>query len=377
MKTFNYTNSAIQYAGRWFDAGNGMGSGWQGAQARFKLSGSSKLEVSAIVVDSTSSDLTMAVINIDGGESITKYFTTEPGTGSGLRTVSFDMPDLGQHTIVLKLGCLPLSQWSGASVCRLASIQIDDTGSLLPWDDAGKVVVQVVGDSWMATQNDWPHLLDPEKYAVYPVSFGGAKASDLAAKYGYARSGVATGVEPHPDMVIIGSGVNDYVGGVSGASFQSSITSLVDQVQAAHPDCLVVLLGCPRNTAAGKTYDQYFSQMLAVAQARGGVVAIEVPSSIWPLFQWSSDTFHLTYTGLKSFADFVSSQLPEIRKLSVGGGVSLLAVEALVSDAATTPCAYIDGALYKLLSRLDPAHSQDHTVYLKLPSGIHRISSAG
>lgn len=376
MKTINYKDSAIHYAGRWFDAGNGMGSGWQGSQARFKLSGSSRLEISAIVVDGTSSDLTMAVINIDGGESIAKYFTTEPGTGSGLMSVSFDMPDLGQHTIVLKLGCLPLSQWNGSSVCRLASIQVDDSASLQPWDDAGKVMVQVVGDSWMATQNDWPHLLDPGKYSIYPVSFGGAKSSDLAAKYGYSRSGVASIGERHPNMVIIGSGVNDYVGGVSGSSFQSSITSLVDQVQAMHPDCLVVLLGCPRNVGAGKNYDQYFPQMLAVAQARSGVVAIEVPSSKWPSFQWAPDTFHLTYDGLKSFAEFVSSQLPEIRKFRAGSAVSLLAVEAAESDATATPCVYLGGALYKLLSRLDPDHNQNQTAYLKLPSGIYRISSA-
>jgi hypothetical protein len=349
MITIPHTCDALHYAGRWRDDGDGMSSGWQGSQIRFKVSGSVTLRVNAIVQDNNSTDLTSAVVNTDGGAPTLKYFTTQPVVGSGLKSIEFALPDTGEHTIVLKLPCMSIAQFSGESFCRLSSIQLDDGATLSAWGGSAPVRIQAVGDSWMSSVNDWPHLLGADDYYVYPLAFGGAKASDLNAKYLFDRVGLENVAGIDPDIIIIGAGVNDYAAGVSAASFESSIGSLVDKARARHPGSVIVLLGCPRNVSAAKYYDQYFSCMQAVAAARTGVMAIPIPSSVWPSLEWSSDTYHLTYAGLHAFSAYVKTQLPKIAHVDVGGAYVRMFSDP-AADPESAPCSVIDGTLYTSIS---------------------------
>lgn len=339
-----YTSPFLHYAGRWADYADSKGSAWQGAQVRFKVSGTTTFVVKAKVLDNSSSDLAMAVANVDDGPTDLKFFSTAGGTLTGDGTVSYTLPDTGDHTVVLKLAGLPGSQWSNSSYCRLKSISIDDGATLSDWGDQAPVKLGVVGDSWMGVENDWPYLLGSWRYSLYPTSYGGATASGLDSQYNYDRSGVLNTTDPELDAVLISSGVNDYVGGVSVGAFQTSLVSLVGKVRAKHPDAKIILLQPPRNVAAGLNYDQYGTAMAAVVAATSNSYYIPIPSGDWPLFEWASDTYHLTYTGRQAMADYVGQRLDELLPPSAQieleteiGRVVMPLFPAGMSDALNAP----------------------------------------
>ncbi len=372
MKTVPYTDAVLHYAGRWRDAGNGMDSGWQGAQVRFKVSGSSVLRVSAHVLDSASADLTFAAINIDGGATILDYFTTASSTGSGLKFVDFPMPDAGEHTIVLKMVCLPQSQWAGSSYCRLASLGVDDAGELSAWGGHGATKIQVIGDSWMGAQSDWPRLLGLDEFDVYPVSFGGATIVDLNAQYLYDRAGIVNSGDLEPDIVLISSGVNDYHQGVPLSSFQWHLDQLVGKAKAKHPGAQIILLGSPRNNLHGIDYQQYLPALNAVAASRHGVTVTPIPAPVWSTLQWA-EQYHLTQAGLVTYANYVKSQLPRLMSYDAGGAV-LKMLGANESDALSYPCLMANGKLYR--ARLSPSSSVEPSkVYCKIRGALYHVES--
>ena len=300
MTTVPHDDPRLSYVGRWVNFGTSHGCAWQAGQVRFKVSEASELTINANV-----SGQTYCVVNIDSGPPKLASF---PGL-SGQQVVSFPMSDSGEHTVVVKLFGLPDDQFAQALYCRLMSITLDTGATLSAWT-SGNVSVQFVGDSWMSAQNDWPYLLPPSRYSVYPVAFGGATAASLDSRYDYVYSGMVAPADPVVEGVVVNAGVNDTWGGVSTASYKSSMESLVDKIRARQPTAKIIILGSPRNLAGVKPYNQYDAVNSEIAAAKTGVTFIPVPNSLADSLSWNGDAAHINYTGgLVPYAEWVDAQI--------------------------------------------------------------------
>jgi hypothetical protein len=297
-----YDSPMIHYAGRWTDSGSYISSNWQGSQIRFKVTGTLNLKINATVT----SGVNFASVNIDGGPTNILNFPT-----SGAASVSIAVPNSAEHEIVMRLGSMPTSQWNGTTYTRLTSISVDDGGALLSWGASGPLRTAFIGDSWMATQHDWPQFIDLLTYNPYPISFGGATASALNNQYPSLNSGGSPAVDPSFEAVVIGAGVNDYNAGVSLASFKASLAALIDKVRINTPAAPVILLQAPRNIGAGKNYDQYGPVLSELASEKDNTHAVLITDSEWSSYTWSDDA-HLSYQSRLDYADYVESRLAVI-----------------------------------------------------------------
>lgn len=371
MISFPFGSASLHYAGRWVDHGDSMGSNWQGSQIRFKVSGTLQLVVNAKVAG-----FAFAAVNIDAGAHQILEFS-----GNGAQSVTYALPDTGEHTVILKIGGFPYEQWPGTSYCRLVSISVDDGGAVSQWGDQAAVRLGVVGDSWMAAQNDWPFLLGIDKYSIYPVSFGGATATDLNAQYPYDGAGILNTDDPMLDAVLINSSVNDYVGGVSLEAFAASFAALVDKVRIKQPSAKIFLLQSPRNIAAGKIYDQYGPKMEEIASAREDVFYLPTGADVWESVEWSGDTYHLTFAGLQTFASAVGVQLSayfsasrSIRVPTPSGEVEIPLDAAVLADAQMTPVIRLDDGLYRFRLADVSSPYPEGVALLDVGGGVKRIS---
>ena len=305
-----YTDSNLNYLGRWTNYGTSKGSGWQGVQVRFKVSGTLNLAVNVDVQDLSGSDVSGVITNIDSGNYTQILTTSLADIYTGIKTANFTLPDTGEHTVILKFSNYPNLQWNGTGRCRLMSLDIDAGGSVTPWVKTTGRLLGCVGDSWMATANDWPFLMAQTKYWLYPISFGGARASTLDSQFNYDNSATLNTSDPTLDVVIVNSSVNDYIGGVSLSSFNTSFAALVDKIRTKQPTAKIILLQSPRNTRDGQTYDQYGPKMEIIAAARSNVVYVPCPSSVWSTLEWATgDPYHLSFAGRQTLAAYVEGQL--------------------------------------------------------------------
>lgn len=326
MSTFSYTNTAFHYAGRWVDHGSAMGCAWQAGQVRFKVSGTSVLTINAVV-----SGTVYCVVNVDGGQS---QLATFPGT-SGAQSISFSISGAGEHTVVAKLFGLPDGQFNQSLYARFTGVTLSDGATLSAWP-AGPISLQMVGDSWMASQNDWPHLLPSSRYSIYPVAFGGATAGTLNARYNYTSSGVTAPADPTVQGVVVNAGVNDTYGGVSTADFKANMAALVDKIRARQAAAKIIILGSPRNVSAGKAYNQYDTVNAEVAAARANVVFLPVPNATADALSWNGDQAHINYTGgLVTFAQWVDAQIYPL--FAPAGDSVWLRTAAGSTQISTTP----------------------------------------
>jgi hypothetical protein len=301
-----FDDSRLSYLGRWFETGGGISSAWQGAQLRFRVSGTTQIQFTADVQDNSSGARVTFITNLDGGDcEYTDFTSAGEITGLVSRTATYSLPDSGSHTIIVKPSvCLPLSQWALSAKMILKTISIDDGGTLSSWPQRGYVSAMCIGDSWMAAFHDWPRLM-PDQISIYPVSFGGAKISELESMYAYTRSGVLAPADPTFSAVIINSSVNDYNGGVSEVSFETSLSSLVDKVRADQPDAIIFIVQSPDNTGAGRIYSKYGPNMATVASTRDGVEYIPIAGI--PTLTWLGDNAHLDFASRQILATFVAT----------------------------------------------------------------------
>lgn len=126
-------------------------------------------------------------------------------------------------------------------------------------------------------------------------------------------------------------------------------------------------------------YDKYGAVMQTVAEGRENVVYAPVPSTVWSTFEWSNDTYHLTYNGRVAFAAFVRSVIEPYFPLSYDGellfrtvvgtfGIPLLKGEA--SDASLGPCVRLPGGIYKLVGKDASQATQGNLMMIRLKSGL-------
>ena len=308
MITIPYTNPNICYVGRFLTPDGGMQSAWQASQIRLKVSGTTQVIFVADIKDIGNDSACFVGVSIDNSpeEATLFYLSTLAEIVEEERTVTIALPDTNEHLLTLKTSSnFPHNQYAMTSYINFKSIQIDDGGAIVAYAQSGKLLM-CLGDSWMAVSHDWPRLMD--KYALYPVALGGAKASDIDAMYPYQASGVAKD-DPIVDGAIICLGVNDHLALVSTSDYKASIQSLVNKIQADQT-CPIFLIQAPRNIGAGETYDEYGAVLNEIACLETNVYYIST-SSIWSIMTWT-DTYHLDSTGKRVFANYIEDQLDAV-----------------------------------------------------------------
>lgn len=298
------TDQRIARLGRWFETNVGLWSGWGGSQLRFRVSGTLTMTVNADVVCAVGKLCVCAVVIDNSPATPAKAFWANNEVVTGPRSVSFALPDTGEHEIDLRTIGYNSDIFGGGSRAVVTSIDVGAGDIAAPV--IGPKLVQCVGDSWMAAENDWPRLMDAETWQTYQVATGGLTAADMASQYAYTASGILA-ADPPADGVVVSFGVNDYLKGASVTAVQSSLMSVVDQIRARQP-APILLIQTPRCPLNGRTYDQYGSAMQAVASARSGVVYVPT-SEIWGALTWQPDGAHLDTAGKVRLATFVDEQL--------------------------------------------------------------------
>lgn len=299
-----YSDSRIYRSGRWQDTGIGIWSGFPSSELRFNVSGSTSITINANVICSLAKSCFCGlVIDNDWNAADFKYFANNENF-SGARSVIYNLPDTGEHSIILKGATLPADQFSGASKVTITSITLDN-GAAVSSSDIGEKLIQVVGDSWVGFTNDWARLMDENLWNVYSIGTGGFKASDMNSQYNYMSTGVSA-IDPVADAVVIEYSINEYNISVSVATFQTNLLALVDKVRAKQ-SCPIFLPQLPRNMNTGDTFDQYGIAMQNIAGMRSGVYYI--PSlTIWTALTWV-DNYHLDAPGKKIWASFINESI--------------------------------------------------------------------
>lgn len=303
MITIPSSDINIKYLGRFLNTADYKQAPWQSSQIKFKVRQTSKIIITADIKDiSTSSSCFLAVSVDDGGVGV-YYLSTNAETYTGERTATVTMPDSDEHTIIIKTFSGIQDQFSGASYIRFKNMQIDDTGELVPYAEPDRRLM-CIGDSWMAMENDFPRFM--HDYSLYPVAFGGAKATDIEPMYPYILNG-AYNTDVKVNAVIIMLGINDYWSGVQTAAFKTTMTSLVNKVKVDQT-AQVFLIQAPRNTGASKNYDKYGTVLSEISSAIEGVTYVPT-SEIWSDLVWDSDECHLDSASKQLFSDYISFHL--------------------------------------------------------------------
>lgn len=302
MATYQQDSALIEYAGRFRDEDGKAWSHWQ-PQIRIRTTGASTVTLNIDILDANTVDLTFVTWFIDGGDWNLEWVTTAAETGSGARAVVITLPDAGVHDVSFSFGAKQTSQWAGTNYVKLDNLVLD-AGSLLTPTTNTLPKVLCVGDSWMATQNNWPYLMCGN-IAPYFAAFGGAKASDLDDRIDYIY-GTTPETDPDFDAVIINSSVNDYVAAVPGATFEASLASIVDKILAQQTKAQVFLVQSPDNGV--NTFGDYGANMSTIASTRSRVHYIPMDAGVEAGLTWA-DTYHLDYAGRQAMATFVLGEM--------------------------------------------------------------------
>lgn len=306
MQFIPYTDNRLKRIGRWKDTGLGLWSAWGGSQIVFKVSGTDTITVVANVVCTTGQlCLCECVIDNCPENSLIGYFANNVNF-SGERSVTFNLPDTNEHTIIIKTNGYRASLFPGRTRSVVKGFGIADAGSVSEWKQGVKLI-QCIGDSWMAADADWPRMMPRDLWNFYQIATGGMTVVNMNAEYNYQSAGVLAD-DAEADVVMIGYGVNDYNQSVAISTFQSHLLALVDKVRAKQPEAPIFLIQIPRNMNTGAQFDRYGSAMQNVASYRPNVFYIST-QPIWAQISWNADRFHLSAGGKIVMADFVSDRI--------------------------------------------------------------------
>jgi hypothetical protein len=287
-------DNRIRQLGRWNALNGGIWSGWGGSQLKFTISGSLTLKVNADVMRPAGAvTYCECVIDNSPENSILKSFVNGQ--------VTFDIPDINEHSIVIKTNGFRADIFNQLSRSILQTIEID--GELIA-DEPKPLLLQCVGDSWMASHNDWPRLIREDMFDTYQVATGGMTCQNMNTDYNFNANGISAN-DPLADAVILSFGVNDFNANISVASFQASLYALVDKVKA-NQSCPLFLIQVPSNLSTNKAFGQYGNAMQVVANNRANVTYITTSSIN---VTWQADQFHIDANGKTILANYIGQQL--------------------------------------------------------------------
>ncbi len=306
-----YNDASMQFQGRFTNTGTGIWTGW-GPPVVFKVKNTSTLIIKASVVDPNGSALTFAVSKIDNDPStgIAAYFTTAAQIYTGDTFVTVPMINDGQwHTVsLISCGGYIADSFNEVAKATVTSYEIDFGGSITTWTQ-GPDVIQMVGDSWMGTQNDWPRLMDLSKWNLYYVSAGGMTCAMMDTQYNYDYAGHLNTTDPTAEAVVVSFGVNDFNSAITQAAFETSCYSLFDKIRVKQPTAKIFLIRCVSNTTTGKDFGKYGANMQNVVNNRTNCVYVDT-TSLDATIEWGNgDEYHLSAKGKQTIANFVNSSL--------------------------------------------------------------------
>jgi hypothetical protein len=274
----------IRRLGRWNIHPDGIWSGWGGSQLKFKANGS--ITVNANVIKPVGAvAYCECVIDNSPENSILRSFVNGSAT--------FDMT--GEHEVIIKTNGYRADIFNQVSRSIITSIDGDIENT-----EPNPLLVQCVGDSWMAADNDWPRLMRDDMFDTYQIATGGMTCAQMNSDYNYNAAGILAD-DPIADVVILSFGVNDYNSSISIASFQSSLTSLVAKIRDKQ-SCPIFLIQVPAHI--GDAFNQYGQAMNAVA---GGDIHY-IPTNHLSV-TWQVDNKHLSPQSKVVLADYIGEQI--------------------------------------------------------------------
>lgn len=309
-------NSSFSLLGRWQVQGTDVWTGWMGSKVEFSVSGTRQVIVlvKSDVQDSSfvsyctyTIDQTANTIPVNSGG--VPSITINANVGSVVcGRVIIALPNTGIHNIMLWVWGLPaLDCFNATSKTWFQGISIPSDATLNTWTQGIKII-QTIGDSWMSIY-DWTKYLNHNSYSLYPVVNGGYTVAKADSNYDYDYNGQLNTSDPTADAVIISFGVNDYVGGVSLASFQTSLLSLIDKVRLKQPTPIpIFLVRVPDYVAGSQNYGQYLTSMNNAAGLRTNVSVIDT-TSLDVTISWMAGGTHLNNTGQQTLGNFVNAAL--------------------------------------------------------------------
>jgi hypothetical protein len=380
MITIPYNNPNILYSGRFINDGVGVQSAFQGNLTRFRVQGTTKVQVVANIKALGDGGTVGLAVNVDNTLVTTAInFAQGNEIFEGERTITITLPDTNVHDIIFKMSAgLPTKQLDGSCYIKIKSYLLDDgaTVSLYP---VGDIRILGLGDSWMSAWHDWLRLMDTSKYELYPVAYGGAKSADINNAYPYQIGTTPKTGDGTFDKIIIGLGINDYVAGISETTYKSNISSLISKVRVDHPTTPIYLLNPPRNLTDNKTFDKYGGVLSQLASENTNATYIS-SEPVWNDLVWLSDTYHLSTDSKQLFANFVDTKLSEAPIVpSVGsvsmylGGTTITLPVYLPSDIDSQLRVYFNGG-EKALKLVDVNSADASKVQVFLNGQIKAIS---
>lgn len=308
MQIIPYNDSRLQYLGRWNDTGIGIWSGWPSNWVLLKINNATYIDINVDIIDNNNSDYTAIICQIDN----TLYWitcTTNAETYIGNKTVRINIPDINEHIIMFHTGQYYYSAYNQLSKITIKEYYLDDLAILLY--ASIPLSVQCIGDSWMGTTNDWPRYMENTLYKLYQFGIPGAMCSDMNGMYEYDYNGHINTTDSIVDAVMVSFGTNDYSNGVTQASFESSLNSLVNKIRTKQPVSPIYLIRCVDNrylTPSTNNYGKYGVNMANVAAIINNVKYIDT-SSLDSTITWLPDNAHLDSAGKQMLADYVNNYI--------------------------------------------------------------------
>lgn len=310
---FTIDSASFDLGGRWKTSDAYIYSRWQGSQINFVVTGTSKLILNVYVKDENVNkmDQTAIIVNIDNGKSIHIPVTSAPEKFTGEKIKELNIPSNSRHSITLKLSAWPESQINEDSMIGLRSVTLDKTGKIIPSNITKKQNAAFIGDSWMATVHDWPRMLK-NNYNIYPVSFGGAtiiKLNENFLKY----SDDSKLKHPEFDLIVIGSGVNDFNMGVSESDYEKNLNELISKIRSRNKSSEIIVLQAPDNLQKNKKYSKYSRAIDRAISEHDNTKKLALSKSAADELVWEGDGSHLTYESLKLYSSEIEKSLPKKR----------------------------------------------------------------
>ena len=305
-----YTESHIQWLGRWItNPGVGKWTAWGGSQIVFKVHGTTTIKLNANVVDPDATNYCPVELVIDNSAAASTIYllTTAVEVYTGTRTATWALPDTLVHTIIIHLNGLSTAMFNATQNTTVKSFDVDATGGFYTWTQGTKVI-QTVGDSWCSADNDWPRLMNRNKWQLYPVGEGGLTCTNMNTEWGYNYTGV-TQTDPDMNCYTISFGVNDYNAHITNSTFQGQLSALLHQLQMVAPTVPIYLIQIPKNVGANKDYGRYGdTAMVNMAAIYKNVYYIST-RSIENSLSWTVDNSHLDSASKIIMANYVDVQI--------------------------------------------------------------------
>lgn|GEM_PF-4206581 len=386
-KIVDYLDPNIQWLGRWNEeTGVGRWSGWTGSQIVFKVHGSMQIKVNAGVIDPDTSNSCFITVKVDNSSTqyTSHFFTSQKEVFSGNRTVIIPLGDTLAHTIIIHTVGSNHTVFRGLQKTIIKSFEVDDTGDICFWDQ-GEKMLQVVGDSWMATENDYPRFLDREKWCLYPISAGGLRVIDMESQYDFNYENSFSD-DPQMSAILVSFGVNDLFGNISATSYEEYLYYLLRKIRAKQPLIPIYLVQVPENYPAGMDFGVYGKAMEDLARIYENVFYIST-RSIEKSLTWKTDNKHLSNSSKLTFASFIDE---EISYLETNGKVYDKKVSVRIYPNLTQDAVFVENfgktntllaKVYSLTGTLlltEAIEEEFHVLSLsELPSGYYLIQLSG